>query len=80
MTGKNERKLEILHFIDRAGESTSYEVAEELYIEISNARKLLAHYWKQELLHRRIIDQKTRQRAYSISKKGLERIDWLEGW
>lgn len=82
MVERNQRKLEILDFIVENPEATARQLSQELDIERSNAKRRLGEYWKQGLLHRRIIDPKTRARAYSITPKGLDRIVYLKnlGW
>jgi len=77
MVGKNQRKLEVLQFVKVETETTANQVARELEIEISNSKKLLARYWQMNLLRRRLVNKKTRERAYSITQKGLDRIEWL---
>lgn len=79
MTERNERKIEILEFVAREGEVTPDQVADALGMEIHHARMQLQRYWKMDLLQRRMINRKTKQRAYRITEKGLERIEWLKG-
>ena len=63
MAAKNERKLEVLKFVDQEGEVTPDQVADTFGMEIHNARVQLKRYWKMDLLHRRKINRKTKQRA-----------------
>lgn len=77
MAGMNERKLEVLEFVAHEGEVTPAQVAEALDMEIHNARMQLQRYWKMNLLHRRMVNRRTKQRLYSISIEGAERIEWL---
>ncbi len=79
MVGNNQRKLQVLKYIDCIGEVTAHKVAAELGIKLPNSQKRLVRYWNQGLLRRRIIDKKTRERTYTISQKGLDRIEWLKG-
>jgi len=79
MAGMNERKLEVLEFVAQEGEVTPAQVAEALDMEIHNARMQLQRYWKMNLLHRRMVNRRTKQRLYSISDEGGERIEWLKG-
>lgn len=78
MTVRNERKLEVLKFVAAEEEVTTEQVAEAFDMEIHNARMQLKRYWKSGLLHRRVIDRKTKKRAYRITEKGIGRISWLE--
>lgn len=78
MVERNQRKLEILDFLVENPEATARQLSQELDIELSNAKKRLAEYWKQNLLHRIIINKATRERAYSITEKGEDRIEWLK--
>ena len=78
MAAKNERKLEVLKFVDQEGEVTPDQVADIFGMEIHNARMQLQRYWQAGLLYRRMINRKRKQRAYRISEKGLDRISWLE--
>ena len=78
MAARNERKLELLKFIEAEEEVTSEEVADAFEMEIHNARMQLKRYGKSGLLYRRVIDRKTKKNAYRISEKGKKRIKWLE--
>jgi len=78
MAGYNERKRDILGYVENHPGATASEVASALDVEIHNARTLLHKYNRRGLLSRRIIDgQKTR--AYEITEKGLRRLEWLNG-
>lgn len=78
MASKNERKLEVLKYIEQEEVVTAEEVADAFDMEIHNARMQLKRYWKSGLLNRRVIDMKTKKRAYMITEKGIGRISWLE--
>lgn len=78
MAARNERKLELLKFIEAEEEVTPSQVADTLELEIHHVRMLLLRYWKAGLLYRHKVNRKTKQRAYRISEKGIDRIKWLE--
>ena len=63
MAAKNERKLEVLKFVDQEGEVTPDQVADIFDMEIHNARMPLQRYWQAGLLYRRMINRKRKQRA-----------------
>lgn len=71
----NERKLEILELVE-AGFEASSEVADACGITQSCASSLMGRYWRQGLLHRYTASYDN-LKVYSLSEKGLERIDWL---
>ena len=73
--GFNERKLEILILVND-GLQTSREVADTCGISLSCASALLSRYWRQSLL-RRYTDTRFNQKIYSLSDKGLKRINLL---
>ncbi|NOR78168.1 MAG: hypothetical protein GQ523_07060 [Methanophagales archaeon] len=79
MVAKNERKLEVLKFVEAEGEEvTAEQVADIFDMEIHNARMPLQRYWKAGLLNRRVVDKKTKKRIYRISENEKNRIKWLE--
>lgn len=78
MRGFNERKAEMLRFIDRMGEATASEVARDVNINSINASRLLGHYFRQGLLSRHTIN-KFGTKSYQITEKGRERLNWISG-
>jgi DNA-binding MarR family transcriptional regulator len=72
----NERKLEILELVE-AGFDTSDIIAEYCGISQSFASTLLAHYWRQGLLHR-YPGPLNNEKIYDLSERGNERIAWLQ--
>ena len=70
----NERKLEVLIYARDYEPITSQNVADDLDIEIHNARMLLLKYHRQGLLSRR---SEFERKIYNISDKGLSRIEYL---
>jgi DNA-binding MarR family transcriptional regulator len=78
MTARNERKLQLLHFIVAEEEVTPSLASDTLQLEIHHVRMLLLRYWREGLLYRHIINRKTKQRAYMITEKGKARRKWLE--
>ena len=77
MAGYNERKLEILEYVSKCEDVTASNVAEDLDLEIHNARTLLRRYNRQGLLTRYKSDDSWGTRKYNITEKGLERIEWI---
>ncbi len=73
---KNQRKLELLAYVDRYEPVTASELAGALDLEVHNARMLLKNYWRQGRRLRRRIDERG-TRAYWITEKGQERIACL---
>ena len=73
---RNERKIEILELVE-AGFNTSDIIAEYCGISQSCASTLLAHYWKQGLLHRNT-GPMYNEKIYEISERGYERMEWLK--
>ena len=78
MAGRNERKLEILRFLEEKVETTPSQASDTFQLEIHHVRMLLLRYWRAGLLYRHMVDRKTKQRAYRISEKGKKLIKWLE--
>ena len=78
MAGRNERKLETLHFLEEEEEVTPSQLADTLELEIHHVRVILLRYWREGLLYRHIINRKSKQRAYRITEKGKARLKWLE--
>jgi len=79
LSAKKERKPEVLRFVEeeRGGVTTS-QVADAFEMEIHNARNQLCRYWKAGLLYRKKLSRKTKQRAYRIAEKEIDRMKWLE--
>ena len=77
VSGYNERKLQILEYVYMQGSVTSSNLAEALDMEIHNVRTLLRKYSLQGLLTHHKIDARG-TRAYEITGKGLERINWIK--
>ena len=78
MSARNVRKNQLLHFIEGKRAVTPSQVADALGLEIHHVRMLLLRYFRLGLLSRKIISRNTRQRAYSLTEKGKDRITWLE--
>jgi predicted ArsR family transcriptional regulator len=74
--GFNQRKAEILEFLERVGEATAGEVARELGIGRVNASRLLGLYFREGLVGRRTVDG-FGTRAYRITERGRERLGWI---
>ena len=72
----NERKLQVLEYVDEMGEVSSHDVAKALYLEIHNARILLRKYHRQGLLRRYTADAYG-TRIYEITAKGVARMAWI---
>ena len=78
MAGRNERKLEILHFLEEEEVVTPSQLADTFELEIHHVRIILLRYWREGLLYRHMINRKTKQRAYNLTEKGKARLKWLE--
>lgn len=76
MRGFNERKGEILGFIDHMGEGTALDIARALDITQINASRLLGHYFRQGLLERCTIN-KFGEKRYELTDRGRERLRWI---
>jgi len=74
MARRGERKLQVLLYAASCESFTSEDIAQNLDLEIHNARMLLLKYHRQGLLSRR---QDYLCKVYQITEKGLRRIDWL---
>jgi len=74
--GYNEAKRDILDIIRTRGETTAMEIALITNRTTENSSMRLMNYHKQGLLSRRKIHGK--ERGYSISDRGLERLEWLD--
>ncbi len=75
MSNYNAAKIEILGIIEDLGETTTMEIAELTGKRYENVSVLCLQYHRFGLLHRRSL--KGRAYAYSISTRGLERLEWL---
>jgi DNA-binding MarR family transcriptional regulator len=69
MVGYNERKLQVLEYVETHPGTTSSELASALDLEIHNARTLLKKYSCQGLLSRSRADA-CGTMAYKITEKG----------
>jgi DNA-binding MarR family transcriptional regulator len=78
MVGYNERKLQVLEYVEMYPGTTSYDLASALDLEIHNARTLLKKYSRQGLLSRSRTDA-CGTRAYEITEKGSSRLSYLKG-
>lgn len=75
--GYNERKLQVLEYVEMHPRTTSSEIAFSLGIEIHNARTLLKKYSRQGLLSRNREDV-WGTRVHNITEKGLRRLSYLK--
>lgn len=76
MTAKNEAKWAILRVLASGSWLSASEIADELGLpSVSHASQLLANYHKQRLVRSR--RAKGRWRLYSLSEKGLDRLQRL---
>ena len=73
---RNERKLEVLEYVDDTGAVTSKDLAKALDLEIHHSRMLLLNYHRQGLLSRRTFHGLCK--IYEITEKGLNRISYLK--
>ena len=78
MAGYKERKLEILEYVSERGEVTASDVADDLNLEIHNARTLLKKHHSQWLLIRQKSDDAWGTREYNIAEIDLDRIEWIK--
>jgi DNA-binding IclR family transcriptional regulator len=78
MVGYNERKLQVLEYVEMCRMTTSAELAGSLNLEIHNARTLLKKYSRQGLLSRSRKDA-WGTRVHKITAKGLRRLSYLKG-
>jgi len=78
MRAFNQRKAEVLEFLEGGREATAGDVARELGISPVSASRLLGHYFRQGLLSRRTADR-FGTKAYTITEKGRERLRWIRG-
>ncbi len=76
MSEYNEAKTEILDLFLEVGEATAIDIAEFTDRSVENAAMLMLNYHKQGLL--------SRYRGvrgayfYAITKRGIERLAWLQ--
>ena len=78
MVGYNERKLQVLEYVELRLGTTSFELSLALKLEIHNARTLLKKYSRQGLLSRSRADARG-TRVHKITQKGLRRLSYLKG-
>jgi DNA-binding transcriptional regulator PaaX len=78
---RNELKIELLEYLsDNGGEITSGEVSQLFGITPIDASVQLLRYHRQGLLHRRkrrLHPFGGREYCYSLSDRGMERLNWL---
>lgn len=75
----NERKAEILEFVEDYGPVTSNEVADYCGVEIHDARVLLKQYHKNGLLYRRKVKgNRFGLREYTITDRGSSKLEYLK--
>jgi DNA-binding MarR family transcriptional regulator len=77
MVGYNERKLQVLEYVEKCPGTTSTELALELNLEIHNARTLLKKYSRQGLLSRSQADA-CGTWVHKITEKGSSRLSYLK--
>jgi DNA-binding MarR family transcriptional regulator len=78
MVGYNERKLQVLEYVEMCPGTTSSDLASALDLEIHNARTLLKKYSCQGLLSRSRADA-CGTRVHEITEKGSSRLSYLKG-
>ena len=76
MVGRNQRKLQVLQVLSRFKACYASEIAYCLGIGLNHARVLLRHYHKQGLVRREVTNEG--HYIYWLSRKGEERLRWLE--
>jgi DNA-binding MarR family transcriptional regulator len=76
LTGRNEAKYEALKYIYEVGLATDSEIAEFRGVTHGCQSSLLQRYWKHGLLHR--CSGEGKEKVYSLSDRGYERLEWLE--
>lgn len=81
MRAYNETKTLVLTLLMGQGEATATEVADHLGITQSGASSYLLKLHRKGLLGRRrsrVGKRLSRERIYTITEKGVARLDWLE--
>lgn len=76
MTERNEAKYEALKYIYEVELATGSEIAEFRGVTHGCQSSLLRRYWKHGLLHR--CSGEGKEKVYSLSDRGYERLEWLE--
>ncbi len=74
-TAFNEAKLEILNITNTLGETTSMDIALITNRTPECASMNLLTYHRQGLLSRRTT--KGRRKTYTLTERGIERLNWL---
>ena len=77
MVGRNQRKIQVLEYMETCLETTSFELACALNLEIHNARTLLKKYNRQGLISRKRTDM-WGTRVHKITEKGRDRLSYLK--
>ncbi len=77
MCGYNERKLEVLSVLSTIIEGKSFTVAVMVGCAHETAAMALLSYHRQGLLSRYQLPG-SRARAYSLTDRGYERLEWLQ--
>ena len=71
------RILEVLHSNGYGGWMTSKDVAQSLWLSVSNASELLRRYWRQGLLKRQRNYGVPKGYWYCLTEAGYERLIYL---
>ena len=77
----NELKELLLHFLSREGSSQSKEIANSLELSIGNTKMAMLRLRRQGLVSRspgERIGKGRRPNIYSVTGRGVERLEWLE--
>ncbi len=78
LTAYNEIKLETFEILEDLGKATANQVALRTNRRYEAASMSMLKYFRYGLLRRRRLEgEKTF--VYSLSERGLERLDWLRG-
>ncbi len=72
----NELKLEILMEMDAKEEAIAADIVESLGHPYQSVAMAMLRYHRQGLLNRYTTDWKN-EKMYSLSARGLERLEWL---
>jgi DNA-binding MarR family transcriptional regulator len=76
LSGRNEAKYETLKYLEEVEVATGSEIASFRNITHGCQSTLLKRYWKFGLLHR--FSGEGKEKVYSLSERGHERLEWLE--
>ena len=79
MVGHNQRKIQVLEYMELRLETTSFEIACALNLEIHNARTLLKKYNRQGLISRKREADAWGTRVHKITERGRDRLSYLKG-